>query len=336
MKKGIAIIMSWILVLMCMGCSSGQAEKPLDDNAQQQTQEKAEETNTENAGGQEAEKITVGVSFMTLNSPFFEAMQKGVEEEAKAAGIEVIVSDAQLNVADQISSVENLIAQKVDVILLNAVDSKAVVPAVEAANTAGIPVICLDVMAEGGDITAFIASNNKAAGEMGGEFIAEQLEGKGKVIILDGPPISSFQERTEGYQAALEKYPDIEIIQKIDAVENSISAFVTAADNILSAYPDVDAVLAVNDYGSIAVESAIESATKDFDIIAVGIDGMDDAIQLILSGDIVAGTVAQQPAEMGRIGIRTALKVVNGESVEENIEVPLKMVSKENAEGFSW
>lgn len=336
MKKSIAIIMSLILVLLCVGCSSGQAESTSDENAQPQNETAVEQSNTENANEQESKEITVGVSFMTLNSPFFEAMQKGVEEEAKAAGIEVIVSDAQLNVADQISSVENLIAQKVDVILLNAVDSKAIVPAVEAANAAGIPVICLDVMSEGGDITAFIASNNRAAGEMGGEFIAEQLEGKGKVIILDGPPISSFQERTEGYQAALEKYPDIEIVQKIDAVENSISAFVTAADNILSAYPDVNAVLAVNDYGSIAVESAIESATKDFDIIAVGIDGMDDAVSLILSGDIVAGTVAQQPAEMGRIGIQTALKVVNGESVEENIEVPLKMVSKENAEGFSW
>lgn len=115
-----------------------------------------------------------------------------------------------------------------------------------------------------------------------------------------------------------------------------MTAFVTAADNILSAHPDLSAVLAVNDYGSIAVESAVKSAAKDFDVISVGVDGMEDAVNAIVNGDIVAGSVAQQPAEMGRIGIQTAIKLVNGETVEETIDVPLKMLTKENAEGFSW
>ena len=263
-------------------------------------------------------------------------MQRGVQEEADKSGVKAVISDAQLNSAQQISSVENLIAQKVDVILLNAVDSKAIVPAVEAANEAGIPVICLDVMAEGGEVAAFIASNNVAAGEMGGEFIAEQLGGKGDVVILDGPPISSFQDRAQGFENALKNYPDINIVQHINAVENSMTAFVTAADNILSAHPDLSAVLAVNDYGSIAVESAVKSAAKDFDVISVGVDGMEDAVNAIVNGDVVAGSVAQQPAEMGRIGIQTAIKLVNGETVEETIDVPLKMLTKETAEGFSW
>lgn len=334
MKKKLSVVISLVsaLAMLCTACSAQTGEQAQDSTQQEETQAEDSSEKEETASGD----ISIGVSFMTLNSPFFEAMQRGVEEEAEALGVDVTITDAQLNAADQISSVENLIAQDVDVILLNAVDSEAVVPAVEAANEAGIPVICLDVLASGGEITSFIASNNRAAGEMGGEFIAEQLGGEGKVIILDGPPISSFQERTEGYMTALEKYPDIEILQKIDAVENSISAFVEAADNILSAYPDVDAVLAVNDYGSIAVESAIASSTKDFDIITVGIDGMDEAVQLIINGDVVAGSVAQQPAEMGRIGIQTAVQAANGEDVEDNIEVPLTMVTKENAEGFSW
>ena len=334
MKNRITSVLALTLMVavFCTACSVQNSTETQEEVQQEEIQNNdltiEEETETSD--------ITIGVSFMTLNSPFFEAMQRGVEEQAEASGVEVIITDAQLNAADQISSVENLIAQNVDVILLNAVDSEAVVPAVEAANDAGIPVICLDVLAAGGDITSFIASNNRAAGEMGGEFIAEQLGGEGKVIILDGPPISSFQERTEGYMAALEQYPDIEVLQKIDAVENSISAFVEAADNILSAYSDVDAVLAVNDYGSIAVESAIASSTKDFDIITIGIDGMDEAIQLIVNGDVVAGSVAQQPAEMGRIGVQTAVQVANGEEVEANIEVPLTLVTKENAEEFSW
>lgn len=320
MKKMIAVILVLALTIALTACSTG-GESGADTTA---------------APDASGEKITVGVSLMTLNSPFFEAMQRGVQEEADSSGVEAVISDAQLNSAQQISSVENLIAQKVDVILLNAVDSKAVVPAVEAANKAGIPVICLDVMAEGGEVAAFIASNNVAAGEMGGEYIAEQLGGKGSVVILDGPPISSFQDRAKGFENALANYPDIEIVQHINAVENSMTAFVSAADNILSAHPDLDAVLAVNDYGSIAVESAVESAAKDFDVISLGVDGMEDAVNAIVNGDIVAGSVAQQPAEMGRIGIQTAIKLANGESVDETIDVPLKLLTKENAEGFSW
>ncbi len=280
--------------------------------------------------------MKVGVTFMTLNSPFFEAMERGVKEEGMASDVEIIVSDAQLNVAQQISSVENLIAQNVDVILLNAVDSSAIVPAVEAANAAGIPVVCLDVMAEGGEVASFIASNNVAAGELGGEFIADYLGGEGTVVILDGPPISSFQQRAEGFENALSNYPGIEIVQHINAVENSATAFVTAADNILSAHPELDAVLAVNDYGSIAVEAAVSSAGKDFGVVSVGIDGMTDATSAIMDGDVVVGSVAQQPAEMGRIGVQTAIKLINGEEVAAVIDVPLEMLSKDNAADFTW
>lgn len=326
MKKIMAVMLALVLVLSFAACSTGGDTSSGGSST----------AGDQSSSGGSDKKITVGVTFMTLNSPFFEAMQRGVKEEADKQGVTAIISDAQLNAAQQISSVENLIAQKVDVILLNAVDSKAIVPAVEAANKAGIPVICLDVMAEGGTVDSFIASNNKAAGEMGGEFIAEKLGGKGKVVILDGPPISSFQDRATGFETALKKYKDIEIVQHINAVENSTTAFVNAADNILSAHPDLDAVLAVNDYGSIAVESAVKSAGKDFKVIAVGIDGMEDAIKAITGGDIVAGSVAQQPAEMGRLGIQTAIKLHNGETVDKNIDVPLEMLSKDNAAGFSW
>ena len=84
------------------------------------------------------------------------------------------------------------------------------------------------------------------------------------------------------------------------------------------------------------MESAVKSAGKDFKVIAVGIDGMEDAIKAITEGDIVAGSVAQQPAEMGRIGIQTAIKLHNGETVDKTIDVPLEMLSKDNAAGFSW
>ena len=321
MKKALSIILVLAMIFALCACGAKKAETaaPVEAPATEETKE-----------------ITLGVTFMTLNSPFFEAMQRGVVEAAEAAGVKVVVNDAQLKVADQISSVEALIAQGVDAILLNAVDSAGIVPAVEACNKANIPVICLDVLPEGGEYVSFIASNNKAAGLLGGEFIGEYLKGTGKVVILDGPAISSFQDRAAGYDEALGKFEGIEIVAHINAVENSITSFVSAAENILAAYPDLDAVLAVNDYGAIAVDSAVASAGKEFNVVSVGVDGMADAIELILNGDVVAGSVAQLPAEMGVLGVETALKVLNGETVEKLIEVPLQMVSAENAEGFHW
>lgn len=287
-------------------------------------------------GSKTKKGFTIGVTFMTLNSPFFEAMKRGLEEEAESLGVTVVVNDAQLNAASQISSVENLIAQKVDAILLNAVDSAAIVPAVEVANAAKIPVICLDVMTQGGEVESFIASNNRSAGLMGGEFVARRFNGNAKVVILDGPPISSFQDRASGFSEAFSKYSEIQIVQHVNAVENSITAFVNAADNLLSAYPDLDAVVAVNDYGAMAVEAAVQSADKQFKVTAVGIDGMPDAVNAILNGNIVIGSVAQQPAEMGRLGVRTAVDILNGKQVPPTIDVPLKMLSKDNAQGFTW
>lgn len=322
MKKVLSVILVLVMLFALCACGAKPAATPAPAEAP--------------AAEPAPEKISLGVTFMTLNSPFFEAMQRGVVEAAEAAGVDVVINDAQLKVADQISSVEALIAQGVDAILLNAVDSAGIVPAVEACNKAGIPVICLDVLPEGGDYVSFIASNNKAAGLLGGEFIGEYLKGTGKVVILDGPAISSFQDRAAGFEEALGKYEGIEIVAHINAVENSITSFVSAAENILAAYPDLDAVLAVNDYGAIAVDSAVASAGKEFNVVSVGVDGMADAIELILNGKVVAGSVAQLPAQMGVLGVETALKVLNGETVEKLIEVPLQMVSAENAEGFHW
>lgn len=314
MKKTLSVLLATMLVTsMCTGTVMGSDEKEVSK-----------------------ESYTIGATFMTLNSPFFEAMERGVEEAADEAGVEVVISDAQLSATNQISSVENLIAQGVDAILLNAVDSAAVVPAVEAANEADIPVICLDVLPEGGDIVSFIASNNKEAGIMAGKFMGEYLGGSGQVVILDGPAISSFQERAAGFEEGLKDYSEIEVVAHINAVENSITAFVNAADNILAAYPDLDGVLAVNDYGAIAVESAVASAEQDFDVASVGIDGMPDVVEAILKDETVVGTVAQLPADMGRLGVETAIQYLNGEEVEETIDVPLEMLSKDNAEGFAW
>lgn len=298
---------------------------------------KGSDPNSNATGGADSQKqIVIGVSLMTLNSPYFEAMKRGLEEQAAAKNVKLLVTDAQLKVADQVSTVENLIAQKVDVILLNAVDSAAVAPAVEAANNANIPIIALDVAPSSGEIVSLVASNNKTAGATAGTYVAGRLGGKGKVAILGGPPISSFTDRIAGFKEELAKHPDIEIVREKNVVENSTDKFMEAADNMLTSVPDLDAIFAVNDFGAIAVDSILASSKKEFKVFSIGVDGMPDAVKAIMEGEVVGGSVAQQPAEMGKIGIDTALDYLNGETPPSVIDVPVKLLTKENAQFFAW
>ncbi len=110
---------------------------------------------------------------------------------------------------------EDLIQQKVDVLLINPVDSDAVVNAIKEANSKNIPVITLDRSANGGDVICHIASDNVKGGEMAAEFIAKALHGKGNVVELEGiPGTSAARDRGKGFDEAIAKYPDIKINSK--------------------------------------------------------------------------------------------------------------------------
>ncbi|MGM9955113.1 MAG: substrate-binding domain-containing protein, partial [Peribacillus sp.] len=115
--------------------------------------------------------VKVGVSISTLNNPFFVALKDGIEKEAKAKGMKVSVVDAQDDTAKQISGIEDLILQNVDILLVNPTDSAAISSAVQSANEAGIPVITIDRSSEEGDIETFIASDNVAGGETAAEYL---------------------------------------------------------------------------------------------------------------------------------------------------------------------
>lgn len=298
--------------------------------------ENDDESSDEGASNNGKEEIVLGVSLMTLDSPFFAAIKEGIEEAAEENDVTIVLTDSQLKISDQISSVENLIAQNVDALLINPVDSSAVAPAVEAANEAGIPVIAIDVEPDEGEIVTLVASNNIEAGKIAGDYIAERLDGKGQIAIMDGPPISSFIERVEGFKEAISSHSEIEIVIENNVVENSTVKFMELADNMLTRYPDLDAIFAVNDFGALAVESAVKSSSKELDVFSVGVDGMSDIIESIINGNTVGGTVAQLPAEMGRLGVKAAVDYLNGNTPDSPMFAPVELITKENADGFSW
>lgn len=281
------------------------------------TEEKPEQASVETKEG----GYKIGVSLSTLNNPFFVSIREGIEEKAKEEGAEVVVSDAQNDSSVQSNQIEDLITQKVDLIIINPVDSTAIASSVQKANEANIPVICVDRGSEDGEVLSLVASNNVEGGKMAGEFILEKVGENAEVIQLEGiPGASSTRERGQGFEEATK--------DKINLVASQPANFdraegLTVMENLLQAHPDVKAVFCQNDEMALGASEAIKASGKD--IVVVGFDGNDDAVEAVGNGDLAA-TVAQQPKEMGKLAMENAINHLNGETIEAQIDSPLELV----------
>jgi ribose transport system substrate-binding protein len=281
-------------------------------------------------GGGEAR---VGLSLSTLQNPFFVTLRDGAQEAADAEGVELIVSDARDDAQTQANDMQNFVTQGVDVIIVNPVDSAAIVPSIEAANQADIPVITVDRASEGGAIASHIASDNVLGGEMATQFLVEQIGGSGTVAQLEGiAGTSAARDRGKGFQNAIDAASGVEVVASQTANFDRDEGF-TVAQNVFQANPDLDGVFAQNDEMALgAVEAAREGGILE-DIVIVGFDAVEDALNAIEAGDMAA-TIAQQPDMMGRLSVETAASLAAGDTVEENQPVEVTLVTQENVQEF--
>lgn len=269
--------------------------------------------------------LKVGVSLSTLNNPFFVTMKEGINDLAKENKTKTIISDAQNDASKQSNDIDDLIQQKVDVILINPVDSSAIEPAVEAANQANIPVIAIDRNSDGGKILTLVASDNIKGGEMAAEYMVEKLGDKAKVVQLEGVPgASATRERGEGFEKIAKS--------KLDVLDSQSADFdrakgLTVMENLLQSHKDILGVFAQNDEMALGAAEALKAAGKS-DVIVVGFDGNEDGIKAVKNGEMAA-TVAQQPKEMGKLALQAAYDYFAGKEVKEKIDSPLELITFE-------
>jgi len=272
------------------------------------------------------DSVTIGFSISTLNNPFFVSLKEGAEQAAEEAGAKLIVADAQDDSAKQLNDVEDLIQKKVDILLINPTDSHAVSSAVESANQAGIPVITVDRESEGGETVAHIASDNVSGGKMAGEYILEQLGGKGNIVELEGiPGTSAARDRGKGFHEAVDGKSGVKVVASQPADFNRAKGL-NVMENILQSHKDIQAVFAHNDEMALGALEAIQAAKKD--ILVVGFDAIEYAVKAVEKGDMAA-TIAQKPEEMGRVAAEVAVKAAKGEKVEKFYPVELELIAKE-------
>ncbi len=314
MKKSLFFILLGILSIALLSCQRGGGDQ---------------------AGG--APRIAFVMK--TANNPFFIEMQKGAEEAAKKLGVNLIVQAAEreVDVEKQMQIVENLIQTKVAALCVTPSGSREIVPAIDKANRAGIPVLIVDTRVDAkalseskGKIATFIGSDNYEGGKLAGEFIVKRLGGKGKVAVLEGiPGHETGDSRLRGFREAIKATPGIEIVASQTANWERDQGF-NVFQNILQSHPEVQAVFACSDLMALGAVEAIAAAKKAGQITVVGFDASDEAREAVGRGTMDA-TVAQSPSEMGALAVENAYRLIKGEQIKDEMVVPIKLITKENA-----
>lgn len=282
-------------------------------------------------------QLTIALVLKTLNNPFFLDMKKGAEETAQKLGVNLTVQAAEreVDVEKQMQIIENLIQTKVAALCITPSGSKEVVPAIVKANQASIPVIIVDtrvnaeaLQAAKGKVAGFIGSDNLAGGRVAGELVAQKLNGKGKVAILEGiPGHETGDSRLKGFREVIAKHPGIQIVSSQTANWERDQGF-NVFQNMLQAHPDIQALFACSDLMALGAVEAIAAANKTGKIIVVGFDAFSEAREAVTKGTM-HGTVAQSPYEMGKTAVENAAKLLKGEKIQEDISLGVQLVTKE-------
>ena len=279
--------------------------------------------------GSSAAKVdgSVGLAVSTQNNPFFVTLVEGAKAEAAKLGIDIQVTDAGDDAAKQATDIETLVASGISVLIVNPVDSDAVAGSVQAAIAAGVKVISVDRAVNGVEIDCAIASDNVAGAAMATQFIVDTL-GEGTVVAeLEGVTgASAAIDRSAGFHQVADS--------KLEVVASQTANFdraqgMSVMENMLQANGEIKAVFAANDEMALGALEAIAGAGRD--ILVVGFDATDDAVEAVKAGRM-GGTIAQQPALLGATAVQNALKLINGETVEKNIPVEVTLITRDNAD----
>lgn len=265
--------------VLLAGCSSGDQGDP--------------GTGSASGGSKQVKKI--GVMLQDISNPFFSAMEKSIQDKGKAEGVDVNVQDGRQDIGTQNDQFDTFIQQQVDMIIVNAVDSKGIASAVARAKAAGITVVAVDVDADGAD--AAVTTDNVAAGRQSCEALVKGIGGKGNVLIIEGTPTTAPQERVKGCEEVLAKNPAVKIVGR-QAGKNDRASGLQLTTDLLTANKTVNGIFAINDPEGLGADLAVQQAGRT-GVKVVGVDGSPEAVKALKdpSSNFFA-TPAQDPAGM--------------------------------------
>lgn len=324
-------ICTMLMLVMVSFTACGASTASNEQNNTKTEATKAEEPK-ETAKESEAKKIRIGFSQCTLNHPWRVAMVEGNKKYAaeNLKDVELIVTDGQNNATKQTSDIEDLIAQKVDVLIVSPLQSDALTPVVKKAMEAGIKVITADRKVET-PVTLHVGAGNVVIGEINAQYLNKKLNGKGNIIEIQGTAGASVViDRSKGFKDELTKYPGLKIVgsQNCDFLRENAMKFME--DSLQRFGPgQIQAVYAHNDEMALGAYKAIEAAGRQNEIIIVAADGQNEAIEAIKAGKMVQ--TVQYPY-CAPEAIQYAYKLAKGEKLPPEIVLENHAINTENVD----
>jgi ribose transport system substrate-binding protein len=285
------------------------------------------------AGPALAANETIAVFTKNPTNPYFQAVRVGAETAAKALGANVIqyIPTKPDSIPEQLSQVEDVIVKKPDAIVFIPVDYKALVPAVEKINAAGIPVTNITDRVAGGNLVAYIGADDYNLGLSTGRALLKALGGKGNVVILEGVKGAlTSTDRVRGFNDAIKEFPNVKLLASQPGNYQRLQAL-QVMENLIQSFPQIDGVLAANDAMAIGALEALDGANRKAAV--VGINGSREAVELIKSGRLLASGDFNGFVQ-GCLGVEIAVRNLRKEQTPKEIILKPVVIDKTNYQPY--
>lgn len=279
-------------------------------------------------------KRTIGALYMTMNNPYFEVINEEVKAVVESKGDVLETRDSGMDSKVQAKQVESLIEEKVDCILINAVDWKRIGSSLKKAKEAGIPVIAVDTIVYNQSlIDGTVVSNNYQAGEQCAKDLMKRRK-KGKILFLVQSENKSAIDRIKGFKETLEKAKwEYENVGELEC-KGQLEVSQPLVEQVLNKTKDIDVVMALNDPSAMGAMAALDAEHMLSDILVYGADGSPEAKTMIYENRMTA-TSAQSPRTTGKKTVEMLYKILDGKEMEKQFIVPVTLITKNNIEQYS-
>lgn len=278
-----------------------------------------------------ADISNVGLSLGSLGNPYFVTLVKGattaIHKVTPDARVNALSADWDLN--KQFSQMDSFMSSGTKLILLNAVDPQATLPAIRRAQKGGATVIAVDVGATGVDAT--VQTDNTAAGRLSCEYLAQKLNGKGEVAIQNGQQVTSIIERVKGCKEALAKFPGIKIVSDDQSGEGARDIGFQVMQGYLVRFPNLSGVFTINDPQAVGSDLAIRQAHRK-GIVITSVDGAPDIVAALKDpNSSVVASASQDPYQMGIDAVAAGQDIMDGKLKKGSVKlIAPSLVTRDN------
>ena len=335
-KKFLLIVVGLLTIFaMLASCTPTPATEEVTSATEEATTaatEAATEVATEEMTSAPAKQYKIGFSHSNLTIAWMAELQTHVEKKAEELGVELIVTNANDDPQQQITDVENLLSQGIDGLLIVPVDSQSAVTLVDMATEKGVPVTCASRAIPSPDVVSFATGDDYEAGKLVGQYFADELGGKGKIVLLLGQlGLDPVIKRMTGFKEVLEQYPDMEIVSE-QVADNNRAKAVSIMENILTAQPEIDAVFGTNDEMALGSYIAMKAAGRGDEALIATVGGHMETYTSIKNHEMDA--VVFYPNTMGARALELLVDYLNGEEVPQVEVVPSVLITIQNVDEY--